>query len=228
MEQPSNQSLPGGDRHWPNLPQIVPLGDCALLIRFGQSLDDVANLAALSFAARLETDVVAGVVEIVPSLVSVLVRYDPAVVGAARLSGELALRLGRSDAAGEPVTQRVSVRFDGPDIGEVADLLHLSVDEFIQAHNRKPMRVLATGFAPGFVYCGFHDKALIVPRRSVVRPQVPTGSVLFAAGQTAITATGVPTGWHVIGHTAFRNFDPAANPPTQLRSGDRILFEVAS
>ena len=227
MEQFSNQPRPSGDRYWSNLPQIVPLGDSALLVRFGQSLDDAANRAALAFAARLEADGIAGVVEIVPSLVSVLVRYDPAVVGVTRLSGELSLRLSGEDVPLEPRTHRVPVHFDGPDVGEVADLLKLSIDGFIQAHNRNMLRILATGFAPGFVYCGFHDEALTVPRRTLVRPQVPAGSVLFAAGQTAIAATDIPTGWQVIGQTAFRNFDPADNPPTQLRAGDRIAFEVA-
>ena len=227
MEQPSNQPLPSGNRRRPTWPKIVPLGDCALLVRFGQSLDDAANRAVLAFAARLEADGIAGVVEIAPSLVSVLVRYDPALVGLARLSGELALRLGGSDAPGENRTHRIAVRFDGPDLGEVADLLGLSIDAFVELHNRGGLRVLTTGFAPGFVYCGFHETALTVPRRTLVRPQVAAGSVLFAAGQTAIAATDIPTGWHVIGHTEFRNFDPMASLPMQLRAGDRIVFEVA-
>jgi allophanate hydrolase subunit 1 len=56
---------------------------------------------------------------------------------------------------------------------------------------------------------------------------VPAGTVLFAAGQTAITSTPIPTGWHVIGHTGFRNFDPGAEPPATVRGGDTIRFEVA-
>lgn len=52
-----------------------------------------------------------------------------------------------------------------------------------------PLRVLATGFAPGFVYCGLHPDDLSVPRREAIRPMVPAGTVLFAAGQTAIAAT---------------------------------------
>ncbi|RYI78382.1 MAG: carboxyltransferase domain-containing protein, partial [Acetobacteraceae bacterium] len=89
-----------------------------------------------------------------------------------------------------------------------------------------PLRVLATGFAPGFVYIGFHEVPLHVPRRAEVRRQVSAGTVLFAAGQTAITSTAIPTGWHVIGHTDFRNFDPAGLPPTRLAAGDTVRFEA--
>jgi 5-oxoprolinase (ATP-hydrolysing) subunit B len=101
------------------------------------------------------------------------------------------------------------------------------VDAFVAQHNAELLRVLTTGFAPGFVYCGFHPEALNLPRRTTVRPRVPAGSVLFAAGQTAISATEIPTGWHVIGRTAFRNFLPESDPPTLLRAGDLIQFREA-
>ena len=55
---------------------------------------------------------------------------------------------------------------------------------------------------------------------------VPAGTVLFAAGQTAIAATPIRTGWHVVGRTQFQNFDPSAEPPTRLAPGDEVSFEV--
>jgi KipI family sensor histidine kinase inhibitor len=103
----------------------------------------------------------------------------------------------------------------------------MTAEAFIAAHNQASLRVLATGFAPGFVYCGMHPNELTLPRRPTVRLSVPPGSVLFAAGQTAITATEMPTGWHVIGHTDFANFDPTASPPTRLEPGDQVRFTVA-
>jgi allophanate hydrolase subunit 1 len=36
----------------------------------------------------------------------------------------------------------------------------------------------------------------------------------------------MPTGWHVIGHTDFTNFDPMHSPPTLLSAGDFIQFEA--
>lgn len=208
-------------------PDIVPLGDQALLVRFGSSLDDAANRAALALGAKLVRDPIAGVIEIVPSLVSVLLRYDPSAIGPIRLAGEISLRLGQADAARQPTIHDIDVHFDGPDLAEVAEALSVGVDAFVAKHNAELLRVLTTGFAPGFVYCGFHPGALNLPRRTTVRPRVPAGSVLFAAGQTAISATEIPTGWHVIGRTAFRNFLPESDPPTLLRAGDLIQFREA-
>ncbi len=214
------------------VPVIVPLGDRALLVRFGRSLSDAANQAAIGFARLLQERAPRGIEEIVQSLVSVQVSYDPNTVTLNQLAGELALLLSLP-VAPPHVSGRIrtiDVSFgggDGPDLGAVAQSLGLSEASFIDRHNREVLRVLATGFAPGFVYCGFHPGDLIVPRRTSVRDSVPAGSILFAAGQTAMAATSVPTGWHLIGRTAFRNFDPQRQPPTQLMAGEHVQFGVA-
>ncbi len=205
----------------------MPLGDRALLVRFGDRLSAAANEAAIGFAARAMAAGLPGVVEVVPNLVSVLLRYDPSVVDFGRLAGEVRL-LGTGEGGPEPAPRehKVEVVFDGEDLAEVADLVGLAPEAFVAAHNAGPLRVLSTGFAPGFVYCGLHAEPLVVARRSSVRGKVPAGTVLFAAGQTAITSTPIPTGWHVIGHTRFRNFDPMAAVPSQVVAGDLIRFEV--
>jgi len=209
------------------LPLIVPLGDRGLLVRFSDTLSETANRAAVGFGKRAEAARLPGVVEVVPNLVSVLLRYA-ADVDFERLAGEVRLIVSTPVEETEPGREHnVTASFDGEDVDEVASLLGLEREGFIAAHCALPLRVLATGFAPGFVYLGFHEERLRVPRRAEVRRQVTAGTVLFAAGQTAITSTAVPTGWHVIGHTGFRNFDPAVSPPTQLAAGDLVRFEVA-
>jgi len=209
------------------LPLIMPLGDRGLLVRFADTLSETANRAAVGFGRRAEAARLPGVVEVVPNLVSVLLRYAEN-TDFERLAGEVRLLVSTPDDEAEPgIEHSVAVTFDGDDVDEVASLLGLSRDAFIAAHCAQPLRVLATGFAPGFVYLGFHPERLRVPRRAEVRRQVPAGTVLFAAGQTAIASTAIPTGWHVIGHTGFRNFDPAMSPPTRLAAGDMVRFEVA-
>jgi KipI family sensor histidine kinase inhibitor len=204
------------------------LGDNAILIRFSEVFTDDANRAAIALAANLTNDPPSGAVEIVPNLVSVLVRFD----GRADIAGlQGAIRLAVSALQETPEvrgeTHEIDVRFggeDGPDLADVARSLNLDEREFVAVHNAVPLRVLAIGFAPGFVYCGVHDDNLNVPRRTAIRPKVPAGTIVFAAGQTAITATPVPTGWNVIGRTEFRNFDPDADSPVRLKAGDLVRF----
>ena len=209
-------------------PTLVPLGESALLVRFGNSLTDAANGAAIGLARLLDSGPPAGALEIVPNLISVLVRYDPLQTSAQTIAGEVRLRLlAHESHHAETREWSIAVAFDGPDLADVATAFGMTAEAFIAAHNQASLRVLATGFAPGFVYCGMHPNELTLPRRPTVRLSVPPGSVLFAAGQTAITATEMPTGWHVIGHTDFANFDPTASPPTRLEPGDQVRFTVA-
>lgn len=210
------------------LPLIMPLGDHGLLVRFATTLSEAANRRAVGFATKVAAARLLGVVEVVPNLASVLIRYAPSMVEFERLAGEV--RLLASGPEAEPDAGRVhsvAVQFTGEDLDEVAALVGVSPSAFVALHCAEPLRVLATGFAPGFVYLGFHPDRLRVPRRAAVRSRVPAGTVLFAAGQTAITSTDIPTGWHVIGRTDFRNFDPAVTPPTRLVAGDMVRFEVA-
>lgn len=210
-------------------PTLLPLGDAAILVRFAEKLDLKANTAAITLARQLVVESLPGVLEITPNLGSVLVRYNPARTTYEALAGELRLIVSREGQTDLPTGKTVEIPTSfgnefGPDLEEVSNALGMSVEDFIKAHNQNPLQVLATGFAPGFVYCGMHDDTLKLPRRQVVRDFVPAGTILFAANQTAITATAMPTGWHAIGRTTFNNFDPSKANPTQLDPGDLVVF----
>lgn len=212
-------------------PLIQPLGDHGLIVRFATQLSDEANRATIAFARVLGRSLPAGVSEIDPNLVSVLLKYDPRATRYERLAGEVRVLLAEAQEEAPPqaVQHRIPVRFggeEGPDLVAAAERLGLTAEALVASHCARPLRVLTTGFAPGFVYCGFHPESFDLPRRTEVRRSVPAGTVLFAARQTAIAATAIPTGWHVIGRTDFCNFDPETDPPTRLREGDEIVFEV--
>jgi allophanate hydrolase subunit 1 len=53
---------------------------------------------------------------------------------------------------------------------------------------------------------------------------VSAGSIGVAGRQTGIYAVESPGGWNLIGRTALRLFDPAADPPARFKPGDRLRF----
>ena len=63
----------------------------------------------------------------------------------------------------------IPVRYDGPDLADVARLTGLSGREVVAAHSGAPWRVAFGGFAPGFAYLVGGDPRLRVPRRDSVR-----------------------------------------------------------
>ncbi len=209
--------------------RLLAVGDRGLLVQFATRLSDMANKSAIEGAHKLAGAAIRGVEEIAPSLVSVLLRYDPGQIAFFALCNEVRLALATSARYNGFVakSREIPVVYGGdggPDLACAAELCHMEVKDFIAAHSRHEIRVLATGFAPGFVYCGLYQESLNIPRRIKIHSRVAPGSVIFAAGQTAITATSIPTGWHVIGHTGFANFQPDRDPPVLLEAGDMVRF----
>ncbi|MFB2582045.1 allophanate hydrolase subunit 1 [Herbiconiux sp. P15] len=129
----------------------------------------------------------------------------------------------------EPITPlgttiEIRVRYDGPDLEEVARLTGLAVDEVIAAHTRSTWSAAFIGFAPGFAYLTGDDRRLDVPRRSTPRPTVPAGSVALAAGYCGIYPRESPGGWHLIGTTDAVLWDASREQPALLAPGTEVRF----
>lgn len=112
---------------------------------------------------------------------------------------------------------------DGPDLPEVAKALGRSGRETERLHHQADYTVAAIGFSPGFPYLAGLPDALHLPRRATPRP-VAAGSVAIAGGQAGIYPCASQGGWHVIGRTDVRLFDPTRESPTLLQPGDRLRF----
>jgi len=123
-------------------------------------------------------------------------------------------------------TVHVPVRYDGEDLEEVATRTGLSTAEVIRIHSAQMYRVLVIGFVPGFAYMGQLDPRLVLPRREAPRKRVPPGSIAIAEAQTGIYPSATPGGWHLIGTTTAKLFDPGRDRPALFSVGDRVVFDL--
>ncbi|MFC8503517.1 5-oxoprolinase/urea amidolyase family protein [Pedococcus sp. NPDC057267] len=123
-----------------------------------------------------------------------------------------------------PAEVEVPVRYDGPDLLDVAGHTGLTPEEVVTAHTGTPWTVGFGGFAPGFAYLAGGDPRLEVPRRGEPRPRVPAGAVGLAGPFSGIYPRSSPGGWQLIGHTDVVLWDLAADPPALLRPGMRVRF----
>ena len=202
------------------------LGDGGWLANFPGGSPEEKLWAAIDLARRIRETGVPGVRDVVNGYDTVLACCDPpdhASVGAALR------KLSEATAHPSPPVGRlveIPVTYGGeagPDLAWVAQATGLSPDRIVELHTGAEFRVATVGFSPGFPYLAGLPEALRLPRRASPR-KVPAGSVAIAGGQAGIYPVASPAGWHVIGRTDLRLFDPSLADPCTLHPGDRVRF----
>jgi KipI family sensor histidine kinase inhibitor len=146
----------------------------------------------------------------------------------AALERELAARMagdGSAAAYAASPLLTVPVRYDGPDLGEVARRLDLTPDDVVAAHTGTEWICEFIGFAPGFGYLrAAGEPPFRLPRRAESRPAVPAGSVALADEYSGIYPRRSPGGWQLIGTTELSIWDAARTPPNAIAPGTRVRF----
>ncbi|MEM6678393.1 MAG: 5-oxoprolinase subunit PxpB [Pseudomonadota bacterium] len=211
-------------------PRFLPFGDAALIVEFGTEKDRALSAAVLALDARIADDPPAGVVETAPSFRSLLVQFDPLATDGPAVEAAIRRLLADPTTAGAGTARlwHLPACYEGeraPDLDAVAERAGLSPAGVIDLHAGRDHHVYMIGFLPGCPYMGDLPSAIDFPRRSDPRTAVPAGSVAIAVGLTVIYPVASPGGWHLIGRTPVRLFDPAAARPALLAPGDAVRFE---
>jgi KipI family sensor histidine kinase inhibitor len=181
--------------------RILPVREGALLFELQNLRETLALLDAVE-AAPID-----GVEEVIPAARTLLVRFDPFVVSQPQLISAIRARLGSDKDIVFTQTVEIPVEYDGEDLGDVGELLGMSVAEVIERHTGQDYIVAFTGFAPGFAYLAEGDPALFVPRRKSPRTHVPAGSVALAGEFSGVYPKSSPGGWQLLGRTPLAMFD---------------------
>lgn len=211
------------------LPRLLPAGDAALTVEFGSEIDPVLNRQVQALAALLMAQAPAGLIEVVPTYRSLLIRYDPLHVAYGEVVGWVETHLPKLEAIPSTQTRLVEVPTmyggeAGPDLTFVAQHCGLTVDEVISIHSSTEYTVYMMGFTPGYPYMGKLDERLNTPRLETPRKLVPAGSVGIAGLQTGIYPLDSPGGWRIIGRAHLTLFDATSETPFLFAPGDRVRF----
>jgi KipI family sensor histidine kinase inhibitor len=199
--------------------RLLPCGDRAILVE----LSDAAQRRRLD--ATLRRRPLEGSVEHVPGARTVLVvargREALPQIAAALLDLVLDEDAAPEGAGGDVF---VEVRYDGPDLDDVAAHLGIAPREVVARHTGQRWTVEFAGFAPGFVYLGGSAGDLEVPRRASPRTRLPAGAVGLAGPYSGVYPRPSPGGWQIIGRTDVPLWDPDREPPALLAPGQRVRF----
>ena len=210
-------------------PRILPTGDRALCVEFGNEIDEHINARLMGFIKLLSDEKIKGIEEFVPSFRSVLIHYNPSLISYGEMVGiiESALQKPFHETSHKKKVVKIPVCYEGefaPDIEFVAEHAGLSVEEVIKIHTGKPYLVYMLGFQPGFPYLGGLDERIHTPRLESPRIKLEAGSVGIGGGQTGLYPMESPGGWQIIGVTPVRCYNPEKSKPIPYKAGDYIQF----
>src|SRR5262249_24021102 len=161
--------------------KVLPAGDTAVIVEFGETVDRRLSAAVLALAQRLDELRLDGIVETVPTFRSLMVQFDPLVLPAAALEariGELMQGLRMTEKAGR--LWRLPACYDvqlAPDLHDVAARTGLTPGQVVERHSALTYHVYMLGFLPGQAYMGDLPDELALARRVTPRQTIPAGSL---------------------------------------------------
>ena len=208
---------------------VKPVGDCAVLAVFGDTVDENTSAAVTVLERLLKDAKLPGVGETIPAFASLLIHYDPLDTDYRTVADTLIglqIDFGSKDHT-ENRTVNIPVCYGGEygeDLPFVARHSGMSEEEVIALHSGRTYRIYMLGFLPGFPYLGGLDERLFTPRLSDPRTKIPAGSIGIGGEQTGIYPLESPGGWQLIGRTPLTLFDPEKGGNLPYRAGDFIRF----
>jgi KipI family sensor histidine kinase inhibitor len=214
--------------------RYLSCGDTAFTVEFGNEISPAINGQVMALHAAIarakQGGGLAGVVETVPTMRSLMVTYDPLSTTRAELQPAIEALVARGLKA-DGKTRQVTIPccYDGddfaPDLEDVARRTKKMPAQVIEAHLRSAFKVYVLGFMPGLAYIAGLDPSLYLPRRSQPRVRLPRSTVAIAMDMTTIYPFESPGGWHLIGRTPLMMFDQRKERPVFLAPGDSVSFQ---
>jgi inhibitor of KinA len=212
--------------------KVLPAGDTALIVEFGENIDRQLSSRVLALAQRLSKIQLHGVIETVPTFRSLMVHYDPLVLPAATLAARIAELIGGVQLAEHPSRLWcLPACYDAgfaPDLCNVATHTGLSPAQVIERHSAITYHVYMLGFLPGQAYMGDLPAEFAMRRRDTPRARIPAGSLAIAAKMTCIFPLETPCGWHIIGRSPVPLWQQRPHAAALLAPGDKVSFTPVS
>jgi KipI family sensor histidine kinase inhibitor len=208
-------------------PRFLDAGEAALVVEFGRTIEPEIHHRVLALDAALATRALPGVTELVPTIRSLMIHYDPLVLDRATLV-DTVRSIDTGTVAAKPQRRwTIPCCYDpqfGENIAQIAEMQGLTPERVVALHSGATFEAYMYGFLPGFCYLGGLPKELAVPRRVTIRPPHPPGTIMIGAGMGLITTFSMPTGWWLIGRTPERMFSLKRERTFLAAVGDEIAF----
>ena len=217
--------------------KISSLGETALIIDFGNTIDESINKLVHSLFYQIQNDPIPGMIEAVPGYSSLTIYYDILFIrnilnkqttAFEWISESLKKIIPKENIeTGDPqILIKVPVCYENeyaPDLSFIASQNKISHEEVIYLHTSTTYHIYMLGFLPGFAYMGMVDEKISSSRKQ--KPVfVEAGSIGIAGKQTGIYPFRSQGGWQIIGRTPLKLFDKEKINPVLFKAGDKVQF----
>jgi urea carboxylase len=213
-------------------PRYLPGGDRYMLVEFGNEMNLELNFMAQGLAAAIVEARIAGIIETAPCFASMLVHYEPELIGFDDLRTELTklvAGLGLSDALElesrlfylpavylDPWTRacvedyqaKISPKTNDWDLMVELNGLR-DTDDFVRVHSGTEYWVASLGFWPGLPFMMALDPRakMTAPKYNPPRTWTPGGAIGLGGASTAIYPEALPGGYQIFARTPVPIWD---------------------
>ena len=213
-------------------PRYLPGGDRYILVEFGNEMNLELNFMAQGLAAAIAEARIKGVIETAPCFASMLVHYEPELIGFDDLATELAklvAGLGPSDALElesrlwyfpavylDPWTRtcvddyiaKIAPKIPDPELMVQLNGLR-DTDDFVRVHSGTEYWVASLGFWPGLPFMMALDPRarMTAPKYNPPRTWTPSGAIGLGGASTAIYPEALPGGYQIFARTPVPIWD---------------------
>lgn len=177
--------------------RFLMAGDSALVAEFGNAISPAINARIRAFNIALEQAKLPGILELLPTYRSVMIQYDPMVIGTEALKAKLSAIAKNLDSIAIPPASVVELPVlyggeMGPDLAFVAEHAGITPDEVIQLHTEPEYLIYMLGFTPGFTYLGGLNEKIHTPRLTQPRVKIPGARWALQAARPAFIPSTLP------------------------------------
>lgn len=213
-------------------PRFLAAGDRFMLIEFGDEMNLDLNFLAQGLAGAVAEQKIRGVVETAPCFASLLVHYEPDLIGFHDLRAELARvaeSLGPSDdlvmesrlfylpalyldpwtkACVDDYCAKIVAKTWDPELIVEANGLD-DVAHFVRLHSSSEYWIASLGFWPGLPFMMPLDprSRLTAPKYNPPRTNTPAGALGLGGAANSIYPVATPGGYQIFGRTPVPIWD---------------------
>ncbi|MGL9623114.1 5-oxoprolinase subunit B family protein [Bradyrhizobium sp. BWC-3-1] len=219
-------------------PKFLPAGDRYLLIEFGNEMNLDLNFTAQGLASAAAEANVHGVIETAPCFASLLVHYEPTLIGyddVVREFSRLSDSLGSSEdielesrlfylptlyldpwtkACVEDYCAKIARKVPDPELLVQQNGLE-DVNHLVRLHSSSEYWVASLGFWPGLPFLMALDPRarLTAPKYNPPRTDTPEGAVGLGGAANSIYPVATPGGYQIFARTPVPIWDPTGKRP---------------